>query len=96
MKKRNIIFNDKYKKQNTTKQVIKKETNITSPTKRIKTIEWKFEVNQLVYVKTFEGKKLGIIIANERFRKRQLEQNIYVVLINNVIRNVQGGQIRNI
>lgn len=96
MKKRNIIFNDKYKKQSTTKQVIKKETNITSPSKRIKTIEWKFEVNQLVYVKTHEGKKLGIIIANERFRKRQLEQNIYVVLINNVISNVQGGQIRNI
>ena len=39
---------------------------------------------------------IRIIIANERFRKRQLEQNIYVVLINNVISNVQGGQIRNI
>ena len=96
MKNKSIIFNEKYKKQNTTKQVIKKETNITSPSKKIKTIEWKFEVNQLVYIRTHEGKKLGIIIANEKFRKRQLEQNIYVVLINNVISNIQGGQIRNI
>ncbi len=58
-------------------------------------VRWNYKVNDLVRV-TYGNGSIGLIISNFEYFSKRVEKNCFFVLIDNVVKQIDGRYIRQI